>query len=65
MERDILKQLAMKSNGSSGNFENFYSNKFDNQEKSINFLTWICPTKVEKEDREHIKRSIIAMSLKK
>jgi hypothetical protein len=55
MERDILKQLAMKSNGSSGNFENFYSNKFDNQEKSINFLTWICPTKVEKEDAEHIK----------
>jgi hypothetical protein len=23
--------------------------------KSINFLRWICPTKVEKEDAEHIK----------
>jgi hypothetical protein len=65
VKRDILKQLAMKSNGSSGKFENFYFNKLENLEKSINFLTWICPTKVEKEDAEHIKRSIIAMRLKK
>jgi hypothetical protein len=65
VKREILKQIAMKSKGSSRNFESFYSNILENLDKSINFLTWICPTKVEKEHAEHIKRSIIAMRLKK
>jgi hypothetical protein len=58
MKRWISQQIAMKSSGSSGKFWKLVKFRWINKP-----LRQICPTKVDKEDSKHMKRSIRAMRI--